>query len=622
MTLSPPEALATATGIYYRSWYVPATIALLLAVSPLGTWAFARAGRVMDVLAQRPRLAIALTGMLSLTVMLCLLALVGVPVPYISDEFSYLLAADTFAHGRLTNPTPALWHSFESYNDFLIPTYMSKYPPAQGVILAFGQVLTGLPILGVILSLALACSAICWMMMAWVPLNWAIGGSALAAIYSQTLRWGGTYWGGQASLLGGALVFGALGYSLKKPTVRNSSLLGLGLVILSFSRPIEGAVFGLFAGGVFLSARFGGGTRVKTQWGKALVLPLAIAGGVILVANGYYNQRLTGDVFTMPYVNHFKQYGMAPPLVFQSPAPEPVFRNRVFKEFTRGFDISYYNRQRTFSGYVDELLTKKADILGDEFLQPGLLLILLFSALFLIRDKFTRKVFWAASGATAAIVLSEQTHQPHYIAPFYAVYFTALTAGARRLSEWRWDRFALGKWVVRTVIISTVAASFFWVSALWSVKQGTVYPGFSPDLIATLDQEKPIWICMGIARDRVMSQWESSGRTRVAFDRSMELDDCWMDLRVKINSDLEKGPPALVVVRYLPGHFSADYRVCYDWVFNGADIGGARVVWARELDNESENRDLLKYYKERKIYLLKVDDTSVELLPYPQSTPS
>src|SRR5205807_10520578 len=63
-------------------------------------------------LASKRALSIAAVGMLALTVRAALIPLLGIPEPLWIDEFSYPLAADTFAHGRFSNPTHPMWVHF------------------------------------------------------------------------------------------------------------------------------------------------------------------------------------------------------------------------------------------------------------------------------------------------------------------------------------------------------------------------------------------------------------------------------------------------------------------------------------------------------------------------------
>jgi hypothetical protein len=53
-------------------------------------------------------------------------------------------------------------------------------------------------------------------------------------------------------------------------------------------------------------------------------------------------------------------------------------------------------------------------------------------------------------------------------------------------------------------------------------------------------------------------------------------------------------------------------------VYNEADIDGAKVVWAREMDAD-QNLRLLEYFNDRQVWLLEVGQNRppFKLVPYP-----
>jgi hypothetical protein len=161
-------------------------------------------------LARRPWASVAVVALASLTINAAVAVRLGMPRPRVHDEFSYLLAADTFAHARLANPTPACPDSFQSPHVLLRPTYASKYPPAQGLALAAGQLL-GRPAFGVWLACAAAAVAVWWMALPFVGVEWALLAGLVAAVHPTVVDWGHVFWGGAVAMTGGAIVVGAWG---------------------------------------------------------------------------------------------------------------------------------------------------------------------------------------------------------------------------------------------------------------------------------------------------------------------------------------------------------------------------------------------------------------------------
>jgi hypothetical protein len=527
---------------------------------PIGR-SFSAAKKTINRIARSQSLAALLVGLCSLMLSVAYSLLVRWPVPMVQDEFSYLLAADTFARGRLSNPSHPLWTHFESMHIIQQPSYASKYPPAQGLVLAVGQLITGYPIAGAWFSTALACAGVCWMLMAWMRPRWALLGGIIAVLHPTVFTWSQTFWGGSVAMLGGALLLGSARRIAKAPTTRDGLLMGVGLTLLANTRPYEGMVLSaLVLAALFFSLLTGsrpasGANRTRAVFSCFGVLAFS-AGAMAL-----YNLRVTGSVSRMPYMIHETTYGLAPPFLWQSPKPAPNYNHSVLRTFYEAYRRPY-TVQRNM-GVLELIRFKLISILVEKSVGEVwriVLVLLVLPCLFAFRRMRALVLGWVA---IALALLPETWLQTHYFAPAVPLTLLLEMQAARYLRAWRWRGHQIGRVLLRLAFVSCVLA---WVScASW---------------LAGLEH---------------LNKW----RAQIAF-------------RARILAGLERqGGEHLIVVRYAP-----DHRFDAEWVYNEADIDSSRVVWAREMDSE-RNRRLLNYFKNRRAWLLEPDLPQPRLTEYP-----
>ena len=351
---------------------------ILTALSWRAAPLFKTAERLLRRADEMPRASLAVVAAFSLAISAALVATLGLPKPNVHDEFSYLLAADTFAHGRLTNPTHPQWMYFESEHIIHQPTYMSKYPPGQGLALALGQKLAGLPIIGAWLSVALGCSALAWMLMAWLPPRQAILGGLLSALHPMIIAWTYNYRGGGVAFAGGALLYGSVARTLQRPKVSTSVLIGLGLAMLANSRPFEGLLISIPPGILLLRYLAQRCVRKLGLPWATLIAPLLCVLSLTAAGMAYYNFRVTGNALRLPYVVHEQTYSMAPMFVWQKPR-EIEYRNKQLHDF-HDWQLGYYRRQLGAAGFLRESALKFRELVKAYFC-PFLLFFPLLAAL-------------------------------------------------------------------------------------------------------------------------------------------------------------------------------------------------------------------------------------------------
>jgi hypothetical protein len=521
---------------------------------------FRRFERSLARLAKRRVLAISLLFFSVITIRLAVLPLLPIPIPGIHDEFSYLLMGDTFAHGRLANPTHPMWISFETFHVNWLPTYSSKYPPAQGFVLAVGYLL-GHPWIGVLLSNAAMAAAILWMLQAWLPARWAFLGGILAALkFGIASYWMNSYWGGAVAATGGALVLGLLPRIARQPRAGDALLLGLGIALLANSRPYEGLLFCAPVACWFLWWLAGKTRSLKTTLRvrvRNVLIPLAAVIALTIAFMGYYNWRLTGHATLSPYVLNARTYESAGIFLWDHPREPLQYNNQQFEEFYSGWELQNYNNTwRDVWKVTAEKLTRS----GSTYFWWGALLVLPGLA-FAFLDRKLRLPLAILLIVTAGF-FSVIWSMPHYAAPVTCVIILLLVQAIRHLRTWRVRGRPVGSALARAAVACLA------LDVMINVSQGVC--------------DHLRWACKG--------------------DPS----------RAAVITKLSRTPGKhLVIVRYPEG-----YNVHDDWVVNGAEIDGAKLLWARET-NSQQNQKLFDYFKDRQIWLIEPEVDNTELIPYP-----
>ena len=367
-----------------------------------------------------------LLAALPVALRLALIARHPVPVPELYDEFSHLLVADTLRHFRFSNPPHALPQFFETFFVLQRPTYSSIYPIGQGVALAIGWIIFGLPWAGVLLSTAAICSLCYWMLSGWTTPSWALAGGFLAVMeFGPLNQWTNSYWGGGWTAVAGCLVFGALPRLRAQYSLRNALLLALGLSMHLLSRPFE-SIFLLVSVVLFFYRE-----------PKRLLVPLlACVPALCLIL--LQNKQVTNNWFTLPYAVSQYQYGVPASFTFQ-PHPAP------HQPLTREQDLGY-KMQRAFRARdIDTPMTFLQRLVYRVrylrfFLYPPLYIALL---IFLIRLR-TPRDFWIA--ATLLLFAIGTNFYPlfleHYVAALTSLFLLASIEGLRILHSWHSGRTA------------------------------------------------------------------------------------------------------------------------------------------------------------------------------------
>jgi YD repeat-containing protein len=453
-----------------------------------------------------------------------------------------------------------MWRFFETEHINMQPTYTSKYPPAQSAFLALGIRLFGHPWYGVLISVALMCGCICWMLQGWLPPKYALLGGIFAVLQFDLIHyWIDSYWGGAVAAMGGALVFGAVPRLAHRGKASVACAAAIGIAILANSRPLEGLILLFLASGTLLWWTRG---RFRVWFRPAVLVPLAVILLSTASAMAFYNFKTTGNPTTLPYFASQQRYSAGPLLWIMPPYPpkELKYRDASMRELWVSWDAGHYRTARHNPLVaVFRLYDGIRTLVGAG---AGVTLVLLVACAIplagILRLRFALGVLSLYLCAMALYTFI----QAHYLAPGVAPFFVAAMFGLRLLRCHRLRGQRTGRALMASVISLAVVLSFL---------------------------------------DSAMT----------AQNRARNSDPSSVGFRRQVTARLASEPGThLVLVHYAP-----DHKFLEEIVYNSPDIDAQKIIWAFDFGAEAD-RPLLDYYRGRKVWLVRPDGPNPTLEPY------
>jgi len=523
-------------------------------------------------LAGRAFWSMALLAALPIVLRLLLLPHHPAPTPDVYDEFSHLLVADTLRHFRLANPMLPMHRFFETFFVLQQPSYSSIYPLGSGLVLALGWSIFGHPWAGVLLASAAFCPLCYWMLRGWTSPAWSLAGAALAIMEFGPLNlWMNSYWGGMPAAAAGCLVFGALP-RLRRSRRKDAVLLGVGLAFHLLTRPYE-SIFLLIA--VF--AFFLPDLRRRTEWrplgavelGKAALVAVCVVMPAIALTLAQ-NKQVTGSWTTLPYTLSQYQYGVPTSLTVQ-PNPVPHLpltpQQQLDYRMQTSFRPAHGETLQTFFARLEY----RVRYYRFYFLPPLYVALLAFLAA-LREYRFAWVAFTLALFAVGTNFFP--AFQVHYIAAATCLFVLVSVAGLERISRWSLRGWPVGLEIAGIIFFLCAAHFLFWYGVHLFEPSGVSQAMLPYETWTGINQGNP-------------------------------------ERRIAVNRQLAEIPGKLVVfVRYSPLHIFQE-----EWVWNAADPGAARIMWARDLGAD-EDRELLRAWPDRQPLLFEPDVRPMRLTPY------